>query len=535
MPVIRHAVDGRVFAHRRDDDSVAQRQIAERRVYRKDPWDCPESGATRWRSAAAFPTQAVHSRFMGESPDAPRFTAFYDQSVGRLANRHVTHVDQHSSRCCSARRSRTRPTAMSTLRSATRGQVTITRPPGAPTAPAPTGDAIALADGSYLWSMSNDDSSLWIGHTLRSGSPDISFGDDGTGRVTLADCTDFAPTFLVPDGGRAARSHGPVRASCMCSPTARSTTVSVACRSSATTISSSRSARDDSGRFVFAATMGRTFDVFRFEADGVAPDQAFGTAGHVRIAIAGVNDLRGINAIAVRADGRILATGLARQFERTESRRRGADRIGRYRPRLERRRDRRSRSTGRSVRNRCDDRRARCRRQPRRRRLREHAGAPAAVCCSRVSIRPARSCPRSGCASTISSTSDSARFSKAATGSRFGTTGRSCSRRPRFRSRSSIARSSRCCAPIRTACSIHRSATAAGCGYTIADPDDAGQSGDYDQLHAVASRDDSVLVFGRTFFEDDSNGRDYVSMVRTVFAAPDALFADGFDTVRRER
>jgi len=31
------------------------------------------------------------------------------------------------------------------------GQVTITRPPGAPTAPTPTGDAIALADGSYLW------------------------------------------------------------------------------------------------------------------------------------------------------------------------------------------------------------------------------------------------------------------------------------------------------------------------------------------------------------------------------------------------
>jgi hypothetical protein len=72
-------------------------------------------------------------------------------------------------------------------------------------------------------------------------------------------------------------------------------------------------------------------------------------------------------------------------------------------------------------------------------------------------------------------------------------------------------------------------------GYTIADPDEAGQSGDYDQLHAVASRDDSVLVFGRTFFEDDSNGRDYVSMVRTVFAAPDVLFADGFDEVRRVR
>jgi len=66
-------------------------------------------------------------------------------------------------------------------------------------------------------------------------------------------------------------------------------------------------------------------------------------------------------------------------------------------------------------------------------------------------------------------------------------------------------------------------------GYTIADPDNSGQTGDYDQLHAIVARDDSVLVFGRTFFEDNSNGLDYVSMVRTTFAVADQIFASGFD------
>jgi hypothetical protein len=31
MPVVRHAVDRRVFAHRRDDDAVAKRHVADRR------------------------------------------------------------------------------------------------------------------------------------------------------------------------------------------------------------------------------------------------------------------------------------------------------------------------------------------------------------------------------------------------------------------------------------------------------------------------------------------------------------------------
>ncbi|MEO7326664.1 MAG: hypothetical protein ABIW82_17725 [Dokdonella sp.] len=64
--------------------------------------------------------------------------------------------------------------------------------------------------------------------------------------------------------------------------------------------------------------------------------------------------------------------------------------------------------------------------------------------------------------------------------------------------------------------------------FTIADPIAAGQTGDYNQRHAIAyERDsDSMLIFGRTFFEDDSTGDDYVSLVRSRF---DLIFADGVD------
>jgi len=65
-----------------------------------------------------------------------------------------------------------------------------------------------------------------------------------------------------------------------------------------------------------------------------------------------------------------------------------------------------------------------------------------------------------------------------------------------------------------------------GMRYTIADPLGMGHTGDYNQLHAIVHDrfDDSVLVYGRTFFEDDED--DYVTLVRVRF---DLVFGDGFD------
>jgi uncharacterized delta-60 repeat protein len=64
--------------------------------------------------------------------------------------------------------------------------------------------------------------------------------------------------------------------------------------------------------------------------------------------------------------------------------------------------------------------------------------------------------------------------------------------------------------------------------YTIADPVGVGQQGDYDQMHAIAhdEADGSMLILGRTFFEDNSTGDDYVSLVR---ARLDLIFDGRFD------
>ena len=413
------------------------------------------------------------------------------------------------------------------------GQVAITRPPGAPTSPAPTGDAIALADGSYLWSMSNEDSSLWIGHTLRDGSPDTAFGDDGTGRVTLDACVDFAPTFLVPDGAGGAfawtgaclvhvLADGAIDDGLGNVPIIGEEYFVVAL------------ARDGAGRFVFAATTGRTFDVLRFEPDGVTPDAGFGTAGHVRIAIAGVNDLRGINALAVREDGRILAAGWRGNSS-------GPNLVVAA---LTENGDLDAGWNGGAI---VDL---------------DPPGDLAGMLATTVALDADSSLVVGGFAS-------SGRTGCCLLLTRFDTAGAivpdfglrlydlgNVGLGSFFEGRDGLALRRDGTILLATTAfpfSIeHRTqfallrTDANGAldtsfgdggwrGYTIADPDDAGQTGDYDQLHAVASRDDSVLVFGRTFFEDNSNGRDYVSMVRTLFAAPGLLFADGFDEARRAR
>jgi uncharacterized delta-60 repeat protein len=413
------------------------------------------------------------------------------------------------------------------------GQVTITRPPGAPTAPTPTGDAIALADGSYLWSMSNEDSSLWIGHTLHDGSPDVAFGDEGTGRVTLTDCVDLAPTFLVPDGDGGAfvwtgaclvhvLADGAIDDGFGDVPLIGDDYFVVAL------------ARDGAGRFVLAASTGRTFDLLRFEADGATPDQAFGTAGHVRIEIAGVNDLRGINALAVREDGRILAAGWRGNASGPNLVVAALTDSGALDPEW---------NDGAIV-------------------DLDPPGDLAGIVATTVALDTDGSLVVGGFAS-------SGRTGCCLLLTRFDTSGAivpdfgvrlydlgNVSLGSFFEGRDGLVfRGDGTILLATTAFPFsieHRTqlallrADANGVldtwfgdggwrGYTIADPDDEGQTGDYDQLHAVASHDDAVLVFGRTFFEDDSNGRDYVSMVRTLFAAPDSMFTDGFDLAGRAR
>ena len=407
------------------------------------------------------------------------------------------------------------------------GQVTIARPTDFPTAPTPIGDVLGLADGAYLWIMANQDSTVWIGRTLQDGSADTAFGNDGSGRVTLSDCIDFTPTFLADDGAGGAYAwtgacivhvepDGSLEAGFGGVPLV------------GTDYYVLDFARDASGRFVFAATTGQTWDVLRFEADGVTPDATFGTGGHVRINVGATNNLRGVNALAVRDDGRIVTVGWRGNdhgpnlvvAQLTESGDLDPDWNG-----------------GAVV------------------DLDAPLGQPG-IEATALAIDADGSLVVGGFEASGMQTC-------CLLLTRFDTTGTvvadfgirefgfvDTTLGSFFEGRDAVA--------IRPDGSIllattafpfsgnHRTQfmltktdadgvldTAFGNGgsrsYTIADPDDVGQTGDYDQLHAIVARDDSVLLFGRTFFEDNSNGLDYVSMVRALFAAPDQIFASGFD------
>jgi len=410
------------------------------------------------------------------------------------------------------------------------GQVTITRPTEFPTAPTPTGDVLGLADGAYLWIMANQDSTTWIGRTLHDGSADTAFGSDGTGRVTLSDCIDFTPTFLTDDGAGGAYAwtgacivhvepDGSLEAGFGGVPIV-DTDYYVA-----------DFARDTAGRFVFAATTGQTWDVLRYEADGVTPDATFGTDGHVRIDVGATNGLRGVNALAVRDDGRIITVGWRGNdhgpnlvvAELTET--------GELDPEW----------NGGTV---------------------VDLDAPLAqpgIEATALAIDWDGSIVVGGFEASGMTTCcllltrfDTAGAIVPAFGLREYQLSDDTALGSFFEGRDAVA--------IRGDGSIVLATTAfpfttvgnrrtqfvltktdangaldttfgngGWRGYTIDDPDNVGQSGDYNQLHAIVARDDSVLVFGRTFFEDNSNGLDYVSMVRTLFAVSDRIFASGFD------
>jgi uncharacterized delta-60 repeat protein len=410
------------------------------------------------------------------------------------------------------------------------GQVTIARPTEFPTAPTPTGDVLGLADGAYLWIMANQDSTVWIGRMLPNGSADTTFGSDGTGRVTLRDCIDFTPTFLADDGVGGAYAwigacivhvepDGSLEAGYGGVPIVDTGYYVV------------DFARDASGRFVFAATTGQTWDVLRYEADGVTPDATFGTDGHVRIDVGATNGLRGANALAVRDDGRIVTVGWRGNdhgpnlvvAQLTESGQLDPDWNGGTVVDLD---------------------------AP----LAQPGIEATAVAIDRDGSIVVGGFEASGMQTCclLLTRFDTSGAIVAAFGLREYQLSDDTSLGSFFEGRDAVAiRSDGSIVLATTAFPFstvgnHRTqfvltkTDANGAldmtfgnggwrGYTIEDPDNVGQTGDYDQLHAIVARDDSVTVFGRTFFEDNSNGLDYVSMVRTLFAVPDQIFASGFD------
>jgi uncharacterized delta-60 repeat protein len=406
------------------------------------------------------------------------------------------------------------------------GQVTIARPTEFPTAPTPTGDVLGLADGAYLWIMANPDLTVWIGRTRHDGSADTTFGDDGTGRVTLEECIDFTPTFLADDGAGGAfawtgaclvhvEADGSLEAGFGGVPPV------------GTEYYITDFARDASGRFVFSATTGQTWDVLRFEPDGVTPDPTFGQEGHVRIDVTATNNLRGVNALAVRDDGRILTAGWRGNLHGPNLVVASLTETGELDPAW----------NGGAVVD-LDAPLA----QPG-----IEATALAIDADGSLVVGGFETSGFTGCCLLLTRL-DTGGAVVPAFGIREFDLGISLG--SFFEGRDAVAiRSDGSILLATTAFPFsgnHRTqflltktdadgaldATFGGAGwrgYTIADPDDAAQSGDYDQLHAIVAREDSVLLFGRTFFEDNSNGLDYVSMVRATFAPADRIFASAFD------
>lgn len=409
------------------------------------------------------------------------------------------------------------------------GQVAITRPSdGGGNGTKPTGDLLQRDDGRYLWAAPLDDGSVWVGRSLHDGSPDAAFG--GGGRVTLPACGDARNVRLADDGAGGAVVWA---GSCLVRLDADGATVAGfggGTEAPPKGFNATGFARDAQDRYVLAGNAGPLeLRVHRFGADGIA-DESFGTHGGTVVVVPTTNGFADINALVVRADGRILV---------------GGDRGNTHGPNL-------------VVVQLNED------------------GTPDASWDGDgvVDLEPPPGHDRlianalaldDDGSLVVSGMSSDGGVSCCLMLTRFDTSGQIVpsfglrifrlatqpSLFPFFEQRDGVVLlpnrrivmgtiSFPFGAPFthRTQYTLVRTFADGGIdasfghdgwnSYTIADPTGAGQTGDYVQMHAIAHdrTDDSVLMLGRTFFEDDSTGDDYVTFVRARF---DLVFADAFD------
>ncbi|HEY6942148.1 hypothetical protein [Dokdonella sp.] len=411
------------------------------------------------------------------------------------------------------------------------GQVAITRPlVGGGNGTKPTGDLLQRDDGRYLWATPLDDGSVWVGRAFRDGTPDADFGGLGHGRVTLPACGASRNVRLADDG-----SGGAVVWAGSCLVRLDADGHVVAGFADGATMppagfSAAGLARDAQGRYVLAGDASATeIRVHRYAADG-ADDDTFGTLGSTVVVVPSTNGVADLNALAVRADGRIVV---------------GGDRGNTHGPNM--------------ILVQLNE---------------DGTPDPSWDSDGIVDLEPPPGYDRlyatalaiDGDGSLVVSGMSSdggvscclmlARFDTAgqlvpAFGLRIFRLSTQPSLFPFFEQRDGLvllpngrivmgAISFPFGAPFthRTQYTLVR-AFADGSldasfghdgwnSYTIADPVGVGQTGDYVQMHAIAydRADDSMLLLGRTFFEDNSTGDDYVTFVRARF---DLVFADAFD------
>lgn len=411
------------------------------------------------------------------------------------------------------------------------GQVAITRPlVGGGNGTKPTGDLLQREDGRYLWAAPLDDGAVWVGRSLRDGTPDATFGGLGEGRVTLPACGAPRNVRLAKDG-----AEGVVvwAGSCLVRLDGDGFVVAGfggGANLPPAGLSAMGFARDAQGRYVLAGNAGPLeLRVHRFTADGIA-DETFGMHGGTVVVVSSTSGAASLNALAVRDDGRIVV---------------GGDRANTHGPNM--------------ILVQLND---------------DGTPDPSWDGDGIVDLEPPAGYDRLYATALAIDEDDSLVVSGMSSDggvscclmlARFDTSGQLVpafglrifrlstqpSLFPFFEQRDGLvllpnrrivmgAISFPFGAPfthrtqytlVRTFADGSLDASFGHDGwnsYAIADPVGVGQTGDYVQMHAIAydRADDSMLLLGRTFFEDNSTGDDYVTFVRARF---DLLFADAFD------
>ncbi|RYD15746.1 MAG: hypothetical protein EOP90_07310 [Lysobacteraceae bacterium] len=401
-------------------------------------------------------------------------------------------------------------------------QVTQVRPVEFGNGQAWVGDVATLPDGRIAWAMENGIGSLWVARMRRDGTFDPGFAGDGL--LELDDCVGPRPVRIAPlDDGSLVAWTG----RCLRRISADGTldpAFPAAVGGPDPDFVAARLLRDAAGRWLLAGNDGQEMRVYRFLADG-APDPAFGDDGVATITTASTSGARTLAAMALRADGRIVLAGSRGNSHGPNLVVASLDASGAPDPAF-------------GVQGIVD--------------LDPPEGyngiAARAIAVDRdgslVVAGDGNNGMQSCCVLVARIHADGTVEPDAlrlfplgpnVTLSAFGETSNTLALLPH--GKILLARVS---FPFEIATRTrftlvrlhHDGSLDAGFNdvgwrsYVVADPEGQGQSGPYSQIHGMAFANGEALMFGRTFFEDNAIGPDYVTLMR---ARMDALFEDGYE------
>lgn len=185
-------------------------------------------------------------------------------------------------------------------------QVLLERPVEFGNGQAWVGDVATLPDGRIAWVMENGIGALLVARMRRDGEADPSFA--GNGLLVLDDCVASRPARMVAldDGGMVVWAGA-----CLVRILADGTVDAefIAARGGpSSTFFAARLLRDPLGRWLLAGNEGQEWRVYRFLADG-ALDAGFADAGVATIVTPSTNGTRTLHAMTLRPDGRIVVAG----------------------------------------------------------------------------------------------------------------------------------------------------------------------------------------------------------------------------------